>query len=218
MMPEIARVKVYDAAMMVIWSDEPRLIGQRFLDNSQLIGAINGRIMVNLELDERKGENIYEDDNLPELVEVYVPVMFSGTTKVVGVVETYKAPHQVFINIRKGQIMVVVTSLAGASLLYLSLFWIVRRAARRIDEQHHNLEDKSHALAAANQQLRTVQTQLVQTERMAAIGEVVVAVAHGIGNPLANIRAAAQVALLDCKECDVSGPGAAEFGEHHGRG
>jgi signal transduction histidine kinase len=37
----------------------------------------------------------------------------------------------------------------------------------------------------------------VEAERMAAIGEVVTAVAHGIRNPLANIRAAAQVAALD---------------------
>lgn len=35
---------------------------------------------------------------------------------------------------------------------------------------------------------------------MAAIGEVVTAVAHGIRNPLANIRAAAQVAALECRE------------------
>jgi len=77
-------------------------------------------------------------------------------------------------------------------------FWIVRRAARRIDAQHQSLEHHGRQLAAANNELRSVQTQLVQAERMAAIGEVVTAVAHGIRNPLANIRASAQVALLDC--------------------
>src|SRR5947209_3560361 len=41
-----------------------------------------------------------------------------------------------------------------------------------------------------------MQTQLIATERLAAIGEVVTAVAHGIRNPLASIRAAIQVALL----------------------
>lgn len=42
-----------------------------------------------------------------------------------------------------------------------------------------------------------MQDQLRASERLAAIGEVSAAVAHGIRNPLANIRAAAQVAL-DC--------------------
>jgi signal transduction histidine kinase len=84
-----------------------------------------------------------------------------------------------------------------AGVLFLSLFWIVRRAARRIDAQHQSLEQHGRELTAANEELRSLQTQLVQAERMAAIGEVVTAVAHGIRNPLANIRASAQVALLD---------------------
>lgn len=200
MMPEIVRVKIYDATMAVVWSDEPRLIGQRFPDNPQLIGAVAGKIMVNLETGKKKGENIYERGER-QLVEVYVPIVFPGDPRVVGVVETYKEPTQVFRNIRRGQITIVGTALAGGTLLYLSLFWIVRRAARRIETQHQTLELQGREVAAANQELRAVQAQLVEAERMAAIGQVVAAVAHGIRNPLANIRASAQVALPDCKEC-----------------
>jgi signal transduction histidine kinase len=109
---------------------------------------------------------------------------------VVGAIETYKAPARVFANIRQGQITVVGTVLVGSAFLYGSLFWIVRHAARRLDDQHRALEE-------SNQELRAVQTQLLEAERMAAIGEFVTAVAHGIRNPLANIRAAAQVAALD---------------------
>src|SRR3989442_1003614 len=97
-MPEIVRVKIYDASMRVVWSDEPRLLGQVFRDNPELSAAL------------------------------------AGQTK---------------------------------------------------------------ELASANDELRAVQQQLVASERMAAIGEVVAAVAHGIRNPLANIRAAAQIAMLD---------------------
>ncbi len=41
-MPEIVRVKVYDGSRTVVWSDEPRLIGQRFADNPQLVKAAQG--------------------------------------------------------------------------------------------------------------------------------------------------------------------------------
>jgi signal transduction histidine kinase len=80
------------------------------------------------------------------------------------------------------------------------LFWIVQRAARRIQVRQQALEQRRQALTAANQELRAVQSQLVTAERLAAIGEVVAAVAHGIRNPLSNIRAVAQVAMLDARE------------------
>jgi two-component system sensor histidine kinase HydH len=205
LMPEIIRVKVYDANMRVIWSDESRLIGQRFPDNPQLLTALSGQTAVNLETGKRKGENVFEREE-PELVEVYVPIMFAQDSRVVGVVETYKDPVQVFANIRKGQWIVVMTALAGGALLYLSLFWIVRRAGQRIETQHKTLEIQSREMGAANQELRAVQAQLVEAERMAAVGEVVTAVAHGIRNPLANIRASAQVALLDCNDASCPAP------------
>lgn len=200
MMPEILRVKIYGPSMDVIWSDETHLIGQRSADNPQLLGALGGRTVVNVRRGEKAGDAVSGSQDVPWLVEVYVPIVFPGTSRVAGVIETYKVPTQVFANIRRGQIIVAGTATAGGILLYLSLFWIVRRAARRIEEQHQALEHRSQELAVTNQELRTVQGQLLETERMAAIGEVVMAVAHGIRNPLANIRASAQVASMDLRE------------------
>jgi signal transduction histidine kinase len=48
--------------------------------------------------------------------------------------------------------------------------------------------------ARAYEALRRAQEELVQAERMAAVGELSATVAHGIRNPLAGIRAAAQFA------------------------
>ena len=193
LLPELVRLKIYDAEGTVIWSDEPRLVGQRFLDNPLLQGALAGRITVKGEIGERKGEHVYEPN--PSLVEVYVPIVFQGS-RVVGVVEAYKSPDQVFARVRSIKVIVAATALLGASLLYIALVYIVRRSAVRIEQQQEALEYRSHQLAVANEELRGMQTQLIATERLAAIGEVVTAVAHGIRNPLANIRAAIQVALL----------------------
>jgi signal transduction histidine kinase len=59
-------------------------------------------------------------------------------------------------------------------------------------------------LAAKVAQLERTQAQLVQSERLASIGEMAAAVAHGIRNPLASLRAAAQVAMRRTAEPEAS--------------
>src|SRR5947208_1735259 len=134
-MPEIVRVKIYDAGKRVVWSDEPRLLGEVFADNPELNAALAGLTTVNVEL-HKKGENKYEPED-GGLVEVYVPIVF-GDGPPVGVVETYKQPIRVFANIRRGQMTVLTTAVVGGATLYLCLFWIVRRAARRIASQRRS--------------------------------------------------------------------------------
>ncbi len=140
LLPELVRLKIYDAEGTVIWSDEPRLVGQRFLDNPLLQGALAGRITVKGEIGERKGEHVYEPN--PSLVEVYVPIVFQGS-RVVGVVEAYKSPDQVFARVRSIKVIVAATALLGASLLYIALVYIVRRSAVRIEQQQEALEYRS---------------------------------------------------------------------------
>ena len=53
--------------------------------------------------------------------------------------------------------------------------------------------DLARALARMTGQLRESRAQLVQAEKLASIGEMSAAVAHGLRNPLASLRAAAQL-------------------------
>ena len=53
--------------------------------------------------------------------------------------------------------------------------------------------DVARALASMTRQLRESREQLVQAEKLASIGEMSAAVAHGLRNPLASLRAAAQL-------------------------
>jgi len=52
----------------------------------------------------------------------------------------------------------------------------------------------ARAFARMTEQLRQSRAQLVQSEKLASIGQMATAVAHGLRNPLASLRAAAQLA------------------------
>lgn len=73
-------------------------------------------------------------------------------------------------------------------------------AYKRIDRLNRELEANYKELAQSNQDLTEAQTQLLLQERLAAIGELSGAVAHAIRNPLAGIKAAAQLAELELEE------------------
>lgn len=196
--PQILRVKVYSPDMYVIWSDETRLLGRRFPGNLSLTRALAGEVVAHLD-EARKPENIFER-SFARTIEMYVPVTLPdaaapGTASVAGIVEIYKDPSPVFGNLMRDRLAIVAASLAGALVLYAALFWIVRRASRQIDRQRLDLERHAEVLGATNRELRAAQQQLRVAERLAALGEASTAVAHGIRNPLANIRASAQLAL-----------------------
>jgi len=196
--PDVLRVKLYDAERRIVWSDEPQLVGRRFSDNTRLAAALQGTTLVHLER-ATAAENLFER-GFRETLELYVPLSASpgsapGTARVAGVVEVYKDPSRALASLSRGRRIILTTSLAGALVLYGALFWVVRGASRRLRAQRDALARHAAALDAANRDLTAVQGQLRARERLAAVGEVSAAVAHGIRNPLANIRASAQVAL-----------------------
>jgi two-component system sensor histidine kinase HydH len=187
--PDIVRFKVYNPQGVVIWSDDKRLVGKSFTDNPQLQKALQGKVVADMS-SLRKQENIFERQSASEAVEVYVPIYSENGRDLLGVFETYRRPDSILHTVREARAVVLLGAVGGGLLLYASLFAIVRRAARKIDEQQDNL-------------LR-MQSELIVSQRMAAVGEMTAAVAHGIGNPLSSIRAAAQVAMLDAAAIDGS--------------
>ena len=188
--PEIIRFRVYNPKAIVIWSDNKQLVGKYFGDNPQLQKALRGNVIADMGA-RQQSDNAMDGKATSPVVEVYVPIYGENGKELLGVFETYRRPDAIFRAVHEARLVVLLGAVGGGLLLYVSLFAIMHRAARKIAEQQEHL--------------LKMQAELAASQRMALVGEMAAAVAHGIGNPLSSIRAAAQVALLDAEGADGSG-------------
>jgi signal transduction histidine kinase len=76
----------------------------------------------------------------------------------------------------------------------------------RLRESRAELVRLNHELEGKIGQLEQAQAQLIQSEKLASLGQVATGVAHGLRNPLASIRASAQLLTMH--------PGSAAAPEH----
>lgn len=210
-LPGISRMKVYDATGRIVWSDEPRLIGLSFPDNPYLARALKGEVATVLELPGR-AEHLLERSK-GYVAEAYVPITAPGTAGTIGVIETYQDVTGVVRGIRRTQRLIWGVAGGMGFSLYLALAFVVwkasvkeQQAITRLEASHAAVLVKTEELERANQALREAQAQLVEQERLAAAGQVVVGLHHAILNPLTGVRGALQI----LKQERIAQPGRAE--------
>ncbi|GGC29912.1 hypothetical protein GCM10011504_05180 [Siccirubricoccus deserti] len=181
--PDVVRANVFAADGTVLWSSSARLIGRRAGTNPDLASALAGRVEVQSGVIGQGGKSEHATFG-PEakglrFVEAYLPVWDAERRRVIGVAEIYRLPASLFRSIDAGVRMVWAGALASAVFLYLTLFWMMRRADRL---------------------LRIQREQLVEAETLATVGAFASAVAHGVRNPLAAMRSSAELALEEKDE------------------
>ncbi len=176
--PDVVRTNVYSPQRQMVWSSDATLIGRRFDHNDELDEALNAELVVHSGIVDRerlpKSEHQHFDAGVHHFVESYIPIFDEHGRQVIGVVELYKVPRELFDAIRAGERLLWVASLVAGVFLYAALFWIVRRAHWIIERQRE---------------------QLIESEALAVVGEMGSAVAHGLRNPLSSIRSSAELAL-----------------------
>jgi len=177
-MPDVVRTNVYSPKRQMIWSSDTPLIGRYFDHNDELEEALNAALVVHSGIVDRerlpKSEHRDFDAGVHQFVESYIPIFDQQSRQVIGVVELYKVPRDLFDAIRSGERLIWLAALAAGLFLYAALFWIVRRAHWIIERQRE---------------------QLIESEALAVVGEMGSAVAHGLRNPLSSIRSSAELAL-----------------------
>jgi signal transduction histidine kinase len=185
---DVMRANLYGVDRSLLWSSDPRLVGRRFEDNEELDEALRGELVVNAgRIDPaQRGKGEYEglSAEVAFFVETYIPMLDPASGQVLAVVELYKAPLALTQAIESVRRQVVVTVLLGGLVLYLSLFALVRRADRLMRQQ---------------------QDELATAQTRAAVGELAASVAHNIRNPLASIRATAELGLEAPEDLDAEG-------------
>lgn len=174
LLSSVIRANIYSLDRHIIWSNNPQLIGQHFPVNPELDRALEGNLTVNLESVEEMSKEEHQrfGPDIHQFIEYYLPIHGQGDKTIVAVVELYKLPRLLLEDISRGTLLIWSSALIGAAVLYLTLFWIVYRASRLINQQHQAL---------------------VESEGMTVVGEMVAMIAHRIRNPLAAIRSSAEL-------------------------
>ncbi|WAB90372.1 sensor histidine kinase [Pseudomonas citronellolis] len=175
-LPDALLVNVYADDRRVIWSSNPDLIGKVMKDNDELEEVFSSRELVASSYHKVKQGKLEQRFRRPPeylFIENYIPLFDAERTDVLAVVEVYKEPKDLIARIERGYQLIWLATALGGGLIYLGLYWIIRRASALLAEQ---------------------QRQLVTNETFVLLGEMSSAIAHSLRNPLATIRSSAELA------------------------
>lgn len=153
-LPGVFRLKVWDRTSTIIWSNEPKLIGMTFPDDPYVGGAFMGRVTTAMGAPSKR-ENIYEADT-PYVAEVYVPITWPGSDRVLAVIETYRDITVVVRRIHRVQRQILTVGGTVGFFLYVVLAFVVWKASASERRAIGQLEEQNRELVSLEQFARAV--------------------------------------------------------------
>jgi diguanylate cyclase (GGDEF)-like protein len=151
----VARIKIWNKGVRVVYSDKRSLVGQKFHIFGPLRRALAGD--VHSEVSEERRADTASERHLGKLLEVYVPLL-DNKGRPVGAADIFLDYEPIAKEIRDETNTMYLLLLAGIGGLYATLFRIVAGASRRLRRQAATLrrqaeELRHHAAAKEHQSL-----------------------------------------------------------------
>jgi signal transduction histidine kinase len=170
----VVSFRVWSPDGRVLYSPFADLIGQRFDMTGERGQAALGGVIGDIS-DLKDPENVYERQRWTHLLELYLPVRASGTSRVIAVAEFYQLPDELEAEVNRDR-LIAWGLVAGATVLaYLALVRVVRQGSetilrqqgelrRRVDELS-NLLDQNARLSDRIRHAAARSTALTELER-----------------------------------------------------
>ncbi|MGA2400136.1 MAG: ATP-binding protein [Syntrophobacteraceae bacterium] len=186
----VERVNIYDPQEILCYSTNKQMIGSKGDAGEYFTRAFNEESVSVLSA-EKTDLFGFELQGGARRLTTYLPMWEERPLswrrgKVLGVFEITQDITHDYETIHRFQWIVALSFLLFVGILFVTILFIARRAERIItarSEERYKLEEQLH-----------------QSERLAALGEMIAGVSHEIRNPLGIIRSTAE--LLDCRMQD----------------
>ncbi len=181
----VVKVKVFDMKGRTVFSTEKGQIGDDKSTNPGFVSAVQG--VTRSAIDHKNAFSAFEKEiSELDVLFSYIPFINADTGQVEGVFEVY-ADITPFLAKIEQTVFTIVSAVVGMLLfLYLALFIIVRRADRIISDN--------------SQQRERDHQRIVQSEKMASLGQMVAGVAHQLNTPLGSARSNIEMAAEAIEE------------------
>ncbi len=131
---DIEKIKIWASDGTVLWSNDKKMIGQRFEKSDELKQALDGRVVSAIYSIKDKYK-IHEDSS-GKMLELYVPMQVFDTPGQYMVLEVYQNVDFLYADIVKQKKNIWISLGIGFLCLYGILFSIVWQATRQIDRQN----------------------------------------------------------------------------------
>ncbi|MEO1094284.1 MAG: ATP-binding protein [Cyanobacteria bacterium J06638_28] len=184
----IVKIKVFDLSGRTVFSTDKSQMGD---DKSQSSGFILARAgQVTSQLGHRDTFKALQDTLQDRhLLSSYIPIYNDvAQEEIAGVFELYSDVTHLLERIERTQRRVVLGSAMIQLIFYITLFLFVSRADRLLEKQYRQVQEQAIELETTLTKLRETQSQMLQSEKMSSLGQMVAGVAHEINNPVSFIH------------------------------